>query len=53
MGAPIGKVGNNMRTERSVWSAVHDSYNDAICRNNCLDVCIDYNNTYELYHNSL
>jgi len=52
MGAPIGKVGENMRTERAIWSAVHNSYEDAICRNNCLDVCIDYNNTYELYHNN-
>lgn len=51
MGAPIGKVGNNMRVERAIWSAVHNSYEDAICRNNCLDVCIDYNNTYKAYHN--
>jgi molybdenum cofactor biosynthesis enzyme MoaA len=50
MGAPIGKVGKNMRTERAIWSAIHNSYENAICRNNCLDVCIDYNNTYELYH---
>jgi len=50
MGTPIGKVGANMRIERRIWSAIHNSYEDAICRNNCLDVCIDYNNTYESYH---
>ena len=49
MGNPIGKVGSKMREERVVWSINHNCYNDAICRNNCLDVCIDYNNVYELY----
>jgi MoaA/NifB/PqqE/SkfB family radical SAM enzyme len=53
MGAPIGEVGINMREERVDWSKNHNSYNDAICRNNCLDVCIDYNNTYASYHRSL
>lgn len=43
-GAPVGKVGQNMRQDRMAWFDKHDSYNDLICRNNCLDVCIDYNN---------
>jgi MoaA/NifB/PqqE/SkfB family radical SAM enzyme len=50
MGAPIGEVGINMRYDRVDWSKNHNSYEDAICRNNCLDVCIDYNNAYGLYH---
>ena len=50
MGSPIGKVGANMRQERADWSENHNCYNDAICRNNCLDVCIDYNNAYKSYH---
>lgn len=46
-GNPIGNInGNihNMRQERKEWMQNHDCYNDPICRNNCLDVCIDYNN---------
>ena len=43
-GAPIGKVGPNMRGERAEWSQSHDCHDDPICRGNCLDVCVDYNN---------
>ena len=43
-GKPIGKVSNNMRTERFQWYLSHNSLKDNICRQNCLDVCIDYNN---------
>jgi len=41
---PIGVVGKNMRKERMAWSESHDCYEDDICRKNCLDVCVDYNN---------
>jgi len=44
---PIGEVGSNMRSERIEWFNTHDSYKNGICRNNCLDVCIDYNNRVE------
>lgn len=43
-GNPIGKVGPNMRQERADWIESHNSFNDPICREMCLDVCIDYNN---------
>ena len=43
-GKPIGKIGPNMRKEREQWSKKHDCSKDWICRNNCLDVCRDYNN---------
>lgn len=43
-GNPIGYVGKHMREERFRWYIAHDCYKDNICRNNCLDVCIDYNN---------
>ena len=43
-GEPIGKVSDNMRTERFRWYLSHDSFKDNICKQNCLDVCIDYNN---------
>ena len=45
-GNPIGKVGPNMRKEREEWMLTHDTHKDPICKKNCLDVCIDYNNKY-------
>jgi len=47
---PIGKVGPNMRQERLEYFKTHNTYKDKICRNNCLDVCIDYNNKYKKFH---
>ncbi len=48
-GNPIGTIGNKsieeIRKERILWSE-RSTYGDRICRYNCLDVCIDYNNRY-------
>jgi len=49
-GSPIGKVGPNMRQERKDWFLRHDTHKDTICGNNCLDVCVDYNNKYRSFH---
>ena len=49
-GEPIGKVNSHMREERIRWAEKHDTFKDNICRKNCLDVCIDYNNKYREYH---
>jgi pyruvate-formate lyase-activating enzyme len=46
-GAPIGKVNRDMRKDRKNWLENHDTHSDPICKNNCLDVCIDYNNRYK------
>ncbi len=43
-GKPIGEVSKNMRAERRAWYRTHNCYTDPICRKNCLDVCVDYNN---------
>lgn len=43
-GDPIGKVSSSIREERREWVEKHDCKCDPICRKNCLDVCIDYNN---------
>lgn len=43
-GNPIGVVDENIRAERKDWFDRHNTYKDKICRENCLDVCIDYNN---------
>jgi hypothetical protein len=50
-GEPIGNVLKNMRKERSEWFKSHDCFKDNICRKNCLDVCIDYNNKYKELRN--
>lgn len=46
-GNPIGKINDNMRKERIEWIKKHDCHKDIICKKNCLDVCIDYNNKFE------
>lgn len=46
-GKPIGKTDINMRKDRVRWAQTHDTHDDPICRANCLDVCVDYNNRFE------
>jgi len=46
-GAPIGKVGENMREERIAWRDNHNTHKDKICAGNCLDVCRAFNNEVE------
>ena len=48
-GDPIGKIGPNMRQYRKEWADHHDCYKDPICRKNCLDVCMEYNNKFIRY----
>ena len=48
-GNPVGKIGPNMREERLAWLKSHEPWKDPICKNNCLDVCIDHNKTASLY----
>jgi molybdenum cofactor biosynthesis enzyme MoaA len=49
-GNPIGKIGTKMRQERFDWMKSHNTHNDPICKKNCLDVCIDYNNKFKDYN---
>jgi len=50
-GLPIGNIKNKniseIREERKEWFYKTDTHLDRICKNNCLDVCIDYNNKVE------
>ena len=48
-GAPIGKVGADMRRERQEWWLRHTPQRDPICSVNCLDVCVEYNNRHAGY----
>jgi len=43
-GDPIGKVGLGMRRERIDWIEKTDTHCDPICKKNCLDVCVAFNN---------
>ena len=43
-GDPIGRIGPRMREERMLFFMHHRPHRDPICKANCLDVCIDYNN---------
>lgn len=50
-GRPLGKVGtDDMRHCQAMFSKYHDVQADPICKKNCLDVCIDYNNKHREYH---
>lgn len=49
-GGAVGKVSENMRTERENWFKTHNTHKDKICKQNCLDVCLDYNNKYRETH---
>jgi len=49
-GEAIGKVSETMRSERAEWFKTHDCFKDEICKNNCLDVCVDFNNKYKELH---
>lgn len=42
-----GKSIKEIRAERQVWFEKHDTHVHPICSKNCLDVCIEHNNTVE------
>jgi len=50
-GEAIGTVGKNMRKERVDWFKSHNCHEDKICKNNCLDVCRDFNNKAKAFKN--
>lgn len=50
-GYPIGEIGDpDLRHKRMLFSEYHNTHHSRICRENCLDVCIDYNNKWEKFH---
>ena len=52
-GDPIGLISDpieKVRVDREWWSKEHDAHADPICKKNCLDVCILYNNKYKEFH---
>ncbi len=51
IGNVYGKSLKEIRMERKKWFENTDTHLNKICKNNCLDVCIDYNNMVEYYSN--
>lgn len=52
-GQPIGSMMEDMSTvrwERQLWAKNHNTHKDPICRKNCLDVCVDYNDRFRDFH---
>jgi len=49
-GNAICKVGSDMRKKRIEWANSHNCFDDKICRENCLDTCVSYNNKFREYH---
>jgi len=49
-GKPIGSMDESMRRARLEWFNAHDTYNDPICKGNCIDCVVDYNNKWEDLH---
>ena len=51
-GNPIGKIENInlIRQQRMEWIKNHNTHENEICKNNCIDVCVDYNNKWEMLH---
>jgi len=49
-GDSIGDVTDNIREDRLNWIASHNPKEDKVCAKNCLDVCVDYNNTANKTH---
>ena len=45
----ISIMDKDFRQKRVDWFKKHNSFEDNICRNNCLDVCVDYNNRVDYY----
>lgn len=43
-GSPIGEMNESFRDDRIQWFKKHNTHEDRICKENCLDVCIDHNN---------
>lgn len=46
-GEPIGKMGETIRKDRLAFIKKHNPWEDPICKKNCLDVCVDYNEKAE------
>jgi sulfatase maturation enzyme AslB (radical SAM superfamily) len=47
IGTVSGKTLKQIREERKVWFDKTNTKEDPICRKNCLDVCIDHNDSVE------
>ena len=49
----IGKITDDIRAQRKEYFENHNTFEDDICRENCLDICIFYNNKWRDYHENI
>jgi molybdenum cofactor biosynthesis enzyme MoaA len=49
-GKSLGRIDSNVREVRKNFAENHNTYEDPICRKNCLDVCVSYNNRHKELH---
>lgn len=50
---PIGEMSDPaslIRWKRLQYYVEHNVFEDVVCKNNCLDVCVDYNNRHKEFH---
>jgi MoaA/NifB/PqqE/SkfB family radical SAM enzyme len=52
-GEAIGSIDDDIRAQRQEWFKTHDCFTDTICKNNCLDVCVDHNNRISMLNKEL
>jgi len=48
-GEPIGEARDGMIEARRRWAETHNTHNDPICKKNCLDCLVEYNNHVTIY----
>jgi len=49
-GDAIGRMSDEVRSQRLRWFEEHNCHDDPICSTNCLDVCRDYNDRWRANH---
>lgn len=61
-GLPIGRMDTTLdpesaiekiRNERKEWIRTNNTHDNPICKKNCLDVCIDYNNKVKVLNDNI
>ena len=48
-GNAIGDMSEDVRNQRLAWYLKHNTHKDPICKGNCLDACVMYNNKHEKF----
>lgn len=49
-GEAIGDINNSIREDRLKWFCNNITWKNPICSKNCLDVCVAFNNKWNIFH---